>query len=134
MDAGGEVLASEPNGAPSEVQSARLDPATYARLVAGDDHVAVVQTARPGGDRVLIVAAGVRVTAAGVPPGQVGKPGNGKGLGLGRTGGGAASLNAVAQLSVSLVQVDTTLGMLTAPSFLPSSRWRCWCSRSASCS
>jgi two-component system, OmpR family, sensor kinase len=121
LDASGETLASEANGAPETVLDARLDPAAYTSIVATGNTVEQVLDAADGsGQRVLVVAAAIRFTTPGVPqasptpapassPGAAAEqspaagPGKGLGRGLGRgigrgvgLAGGAAAGGTVA--------------------------------------
>jgi two-component system, OmpR family, sensor kinase len=137
LDAAGTTLASEPNGAEPAVATARLDAATYGGLLAnGGTANAVVAAPDVAGGRVLIVAAPIRfagdaigptaaptpaATARHGPPSAPPGPGRGQGQGNGRGKGlgGAASAqagpaNAIAQLSVSLDEVEATLANLRA--------------------
>ena len=139
LDPGGVILATEPNGAQPAVVDARLDPATYQAVLANGGTVDRVLGATGGANgRVLVVAAPIRFattgsTASPAPTEQPGPPaspsgqgrgvgrgngnanGNGRGLGIG--GGNAGSTgppNAIAQLAVSLDEVDATLASLRA--------------------
>jgi two-component system OmpR family sensor kinase len=131
LDGSGVALAAEPNGAPQAVVDARLDPATYGAVVSNGGTVDRVLASGSGG-RVLVVAAPVRFEGASgqpqaspapnggppsAPPGRgrgLGRgQGNGKGLGLGGAESGTSGPpNAVAQLAVSLEDVDATLAGL----------------------
>jgi two-component system OmpR family sensor kinase len=126
LDATGETLAAETNAAPAEVVGARLDAATYARILATGESADGVVPAGPATDRVLIVAVPVQLRTAGGPPADRGRPDDkgpppGRGLGNqipGESGNTATTTdavpNAVAQLAVSLAQVDATLADLRA--------------------
>lgn len=114
MDAGGGVLAAEPNGADPAVLAARLEPSDYASVIATGTTMTSV---RPGsGGRTLVVAAPVQLRTTGRPdnPGQGQGQGQGRGLGNQKPGKGPAVVasgpaNAVAQLSISLDSIDATL-------------------------
>ncbi|HEY3073065.1 MAG TPA: HAMP domain-containing sensor histidine kinase [Candidatus Limnocylindrales bacterium] len=134
LDGSGRALASEANGAPQGVLDARLEPATYGAIVSDGRTVDRVLAPGASGGRVLLVAAPVRFAAASPAEGaqaspqpKVGKPstppGQGRGLGRGQGNGKAPELggaasgatgppNAVAQLAVSLDEVDATLAGL----------------------
>ena len=141
LDPNGTTLASEPNGAQPEVVGARLDPTTYQAVLADGGTVdRVVGTRGVASGRVLVVAAPIRFATTGsvaspVPSAQPGPPasppgpgrgvgrgngngngnGNGRGLGLGAgLAGSTGPPNAIAQLAVSLDDVDATLGSLRA--------------------
>jgi two-component system OmpR family sensor kinase len=139
LDPSGTTLATEPNGAQPPVVDARLDPTTYqAVLVSGGTVDRVVAATGASSGRVLVVAAPIRFASSGSaaspvptepagplasPPGQgrgVGRGngngnGNGRGLGLGAGNSGSTGPpNAIAQLAVSLDEVDATLGSLRA--------------------
>lgn len=111
---GGEVLAAEANGAASDVVAARLQDAEYASVIGHGATVHSVARA-PDGGRVLIVAVPVQLRSDGppfTPPGQ--GEGQGRGRGLGNQGKGppvttADPANAVAQLAISLDEIDVTL-------------------------
>ena len=110
LDGAGQVIAATSNGAPPEVIAARLDPATYGNLVSTGGRITVVEPASEGsGDRVLVVAAGVRLSDSQSGNSNGSKPGNGHGLGLGHTGASTGPSNAVVQLSVSLSQIDAAV-------------------------
>ena len=137
LDGDGATLAAEPNGAAQAVVDARLDTGAYQTVLAdGGTTNAVVSAPDATNGRILIVAAPIRFsadassstpTATSAPTARHGPPsgppgrgrgqglGNGRGLGL----GGAANAdggppNAVAQLAVSLDDVDATLARLRA--------------------
>ena len=113
LDGTGQVIAATPNGAPPEVVAARLDSATYANLVSTGGRITIVEPVSDGlGDRVLVVAAGVRLSDSQSGNSNAAKPGNGHGLALGHTGATTGPPNAVVQLSVSLSQVDAALAGL----------------------
>lgn len=98
LDSRAEVLAAEANGAELAVSEARLDPADYATVVSEERTIRAVRPA-PDGGRTLVVAAPVELRAEGPPINLPGPPGRGQ--------GGPA--NAVAQLAISLDDVDATL-------------------------
>lgn len=113
VDAAGRVLAAEENGAGPEVASARLEPAAYGEAIANERTVEAVRPA-PDGGRILIVAVPVQLRSGGPP---INPPGQGQGRGLGNTRGGpptiaAGPANAVAQLAISLDEVDAALAEL----------------------
>jgi two-component system OmpR family sensor kinase len=116
---GGEVLAAEANGAASDVVAARLRDAEYASVI-GDGQTVHSVARAPDGRRVLIVAVPVQLRSGGppfTPPGQ--GEGQGRGRGLGNQGKGppvttADPANAVAQLAISLDEVDATLAAFRA--------------------
>jgi hypothetical protein len=125
----GSALASQSNGAETQVLSARLDPAAYQAIVASGDSVdRVVPTTAGDGHRVLVVAGPIRFDPTGTSTsngqgngngkgnnGNGNGNGNGRGLGLGNGDAGSGSTgtpNAVAQLAVSLDEVDATLASL----------------------
>lgn len=125
----GSALASQSNGAEPQVLSARLDPAAYQAIVASGDSVHRVVPATTGdGHRVLVVAGPIRFDPSATSTsngqgngngkgnnGNVNGNGNGRGLGLGNGDAGSGSTgtpNAVAQLAVSLDEVDATLASL----------------------
>jgi two-component system, OmpR family, sensor kinase len=122
----GTTLAAEANGARSGVVDARLDPATYQRILTSGEPTDGVVTVGPSTERVLVVAVPVNLrTTAGGPPADRGRPvdkGPPPGRGLGNQngqGGGTATTatidsppNAVAQLTVSLAPIDATLADL----------------------
>jgi two-component system OmpR family sensor kinase len=116
LDGSGAPMAAEANGAPAQVQAARLDPSEYAAVI---DSGTTVDGIRPGpdGGRVLLVAAPVQLRVTGPGAGNGKGNGNGNGRGLGNQQQGQAQVgngpaNAVAQLSVSLDPVDATLADL----------------------
>jgi signal transduction histidine kinase len=122
LDAAGTTLAAQGNRAPAEVLGARLDAATYASVLANGESADGVVPAGAATDRVLVVAVPVQLRTAGGPPADRGRPAD-KGLppGLerqnpGQSGSAASTTdvvpNAVAQLAVSLAQVDATLADL----------------------
>ncbi len=122
IDEGGTMLAAEANGAPAEVVSARLDAPTYASILASGESADGIVSAGAATSRVLVVAVPIQLRTAGGPPADRGRPDD-KGLPPGlekqnpRQSGSAATTtdsvpNAVAQLAVSLAQVDATLADL----------------------
>jgi len=122
LDPAGTTLAAVANGAPAEGLDARLDAATYARVLAGGEATDGVVAAGTVTGRVLVVAVPVQLRTAGGPPSDRGWPAD-KGLppGLAKQSpgqdGSAAMIgdstpNAVAQLAVSLAPVDATLADL----------------------
>lgn len=160
VDASGMALAVEANAAPADVVAARLDPASYRRVLADSTIAeAVLPVNEARAERVLVVAAPISFTSPSTtkatatpaatpartpapapavrpgPPSSV--PGQGKGLGRsqgvggsqgvgrgltnGGTGGGGGSgtasiptgpPNSIAQLAVSLEEIDLTLAAL----------------------
>ena len=112
IDANGQVLAAEANGADESVLQARLGASEYARVITSGETVHAVRPA-PGGGRTLVVAAPVQLRTNGRPanPGQ----GNGQGRGLGNQKNGkpagvaAGPANAAAQLAISLDGVDAAV-------------------------
>jgi two-component system OmpR family sensor kinase len=124
LDSDGTTLASEANGAPAEVEQARLDAATYANVLASGETSDGIVKAGSSSGRVLLVAVPVQLRTTGGPPTDRGRPTD-KGLppGLQKQSqgqGGDASAttdvapNAIAQLAVSLDPVDATLADLRA--------------------
>jgi len=138
LDSSGATLASQANGAEPAVADARLETTAYAGILAGGGAVDAV-VAAPGlaGGRVLVVAVPIRFASAGVsadpaPPSSAGPsssapsgsagPGKGHGQGNGNGNGNGRGLgdasaqdgppNAIAQLSISLSDVDATLAGL----------------------
>jgi two-component system OmpR family sensor kinase len=113
LDTDGMALASDSNGAPSDVLAARLPAADYSSVIADGKSVRGVLTSATG--RLLVVASPVQLRAAGAGNGN--GNGNGRGLGNQRPGKVGADVvdgpaNAVAQLAVSLDTVDATLSDL----------------------
>lgn len=125
LNANGHEIAAQPNGAADEVAALRLPAATYARIVADQRIVTEVMTVPGGTGRALVVAAPVRIILEGTaapsstpgPPAGVGQ-GRGLGQGVGRglnppvQRGTNVVANAVAQLSVSLDEIDAALASL----------------------
>jgi two-component system, OmpR family, sensor kinase len=113
VDATGQVMAAEANGADPTVLDAHLLPADYAAVIAsGATRHAIM--AAPDGGRTLLVAAPVQVRTSGRPvnPGNGNGNGNGNGQGRGLGKGGGVTLgppNAVAQLAISLDAIDATV-------------------------
>ena len=109
IDAEGNVLAAEANGADPAVLGARLDAAAYAGVIASGSTMHAVLPGVAG--RMLVVAAPVQLRTTG--PGNQGQ-GQGRGLGNQKPGKGppvvaTGPANAVAQLAISLDGVDATL-------------------------
>jgi two-component system, OmpR family, sensor kinase len=118
----GMTLASEANGASTEVEQARLDAATYTNVLTSGTSTDGIVTAGSQSGRVLVVAVPVHLRTTGGPPTDRGRPTD-KGLppGLQKQdrgqGGDAATTtveapNAIAQLAVSLDPVDATVADL----------------------
>jgi two-component system OmpR family sensor kinase len=122
IDANGQVLAAEANGADPEVLDARLGATDYAAVIASGQTMHAVRTA-PDGRRTLVVAAPLQLRTGG-PPANPGRGngqgngngnGNGQGRGLGNQKGGPVAspeigpANAVAQLAISLDGIDATV-------------------------
>jgi two-component system OmpR family sensor kinase len=112
LDANGIALASESNGAPVDILSARLPTGSYSAVIADGRSSRDVLPSDAGG-RVLVVAAPVQLRTTGAGNGS----GNGRGLGNQKPGKGQPDVadgpaNAVAQLAVSLDSVDATLNEL----------------------
>jgi two-component system OmpR family sensor kinase len=119
VDASGQVLAAEANGADPTVLEARLAPSDYASVIASGQTVHAVRPA-PDGGRTLVVAAPLQLRTTGPPsnPGRGNGQGNGQGVGQGRglgnqkgdvAGPPAGPPNAVAQLAISLDGIDETV-------------------------
>lgn len=116
IDANGNVLAAEQNGAEQTVQETRLQAADYARVIAAGTSMHAVRSSSDG-ERTLVVLSPVQLRTGGRPaePGQGQGQGQGRGLGNQKNGKGpsvaaAAPANAVAQLAISLAGIDGTLG------------------------
>lgn len=124
LDSDGTTLASEANGAMAVVEQARLDPATYANVLASGESTDGIVRAGSDSERVLVVAVPVQLRTTGGPPSDRGRPAD-KGLppGLQKQNPGQGgndtvitdlTPNAIAQLAVSLAPVDATLTDLRA--------------------
>ncbi len=119
LDAAGTTLAAQANGALVDVVRARLDAATYARILASGETIDGIVTTAVATERVLVVAVPVQLRTANGPPTDRGRPDDkGPPPGLdkrnpGQDGNAAITTdstpNAVAQLAVSLAPVDATL-------------------------
>lgn len=115
IDASGQVLAAESNGADPAVLDARLDAGAYAAVIASGQTTHAVRTAADG-RRTLVVAAPLQLRTDGPPSNPPGKGnGQGKGRGLGNQKGDPGAgpalgpANAVAQLAISLDGIDATV-------------------------
>ncbi|HUG29807.1 MAG TPA: ATP-binding protein [Candidatus Limnocylindria bacterium] len=113
IDADGNVLAAEQNGAERSVQETRLQASDYAGAIAAGTTMHAVRSSSDG-ERTLVVLSPVQLRTSG-PPSEPGQgQGQGRGLGNQKNGKGpfvaAGPANAVAQLAISLASIDDTLG------------------------
>jgi signal transduction histidine kinase len=126
LDERGAIIATAQNGAPTDVAAVRLTATDYGGALQAGTTIRQVVTSPEG--RILVVASPIQLSAGGkpgksdsggpafVPPGQAKKnspaPAATDGAGTGADAVAGAAPNAIAQLAVSLVPIDTTIAEL----------------------